>query len=117
MKRLFTLSILMLLFTTAFSQTAQSAAERAHAQTMRMKKLLGLSDEQVKQVEQIFTEHHTSMDVLKKDTRMAADVQKDMDARKQQTEEQLKGVLTPEQFIKYKEARSKKGQQRPVETK
>ncbi len=120
MKRLFAFSILMLLFTTAFSQTAQSdapasAADRAHAQAMRMKKVLALSDEQVKQVEQIFTEHLLRMDELKKDTRMAADIQKDIDARKQQTDEQLKTILTPEQYAKYKEGKAKKQQRNAAE--
>ncbi|MGI4832482.1 MAG: hypothetical protein ACRYFK_03375 [Janthinobacterium lividum] len=110
------LAALALTFGAASAQTAPTAQagpgsrrqpspqEMATHQTQHLSKKLGLSADQSAQVQQIMQQHAQDMQALRANAPASADRQQmrtQLQANRAKYDEQLKAVLTPDQFGKY----------------
>ncbi|MEY3369192.1 MAG: hypothetical protein RI973_2347 [Bacteroidota bacterium] len=114
-KRLFLLIALCLASTTASLQAQQGAngrgsdpAQRAEMQTTRMKEELGLSDKQAEKVKAINTKYANKMKELRETNRDGdrTAMREAMTSLRQEQSEELKSVLTAEQFEKWQQLQS-----------
>jgi hypothetical protein len=95
---------LLLIFASTYSQekAAMSAADRAAKMTDWMKSTLQLTDSQLSQVQAINEKYANKKDDLMKNTTQSKKDKMDaMKADESARDEELKGVLTPDQFKTY----------------
>lgn len=112
MKRIFVLFIFVLSATFANAQSTQvveTPVERAHAQALKIKKQLGLSDEQTASVEAIMLARNSEIEAVKADANKTQ-AQKDSDIAliRSNKEKEVQAVLTPEQLIRYNEMKAQR---------
>ncbi len=109
MKRLILILGVLFTFVAANAQQAATrpAQERAHAQALRLKKLVSLSDDQMVKVEAIFLARAEAIDAINADAAKSpeqkkADIQNVRDAK----ETELKAVLTADQYTQYQQQKA-----------
>jgi hypothetical protein len=112
MKRIFVLFAFILTATFAqaqSNQTTETPAERAHTQALKMKKQLGLSDEQTASIEAIIIARHNEIDVVNADANKTQE-QKDSDIAviRSNKEKEIQAVLTPDQIVRYNEIKTQR---------
>ena len=95
--------LLLGLFTIAFTANAQmpSPEEMAKKQTEAMKKDLGLSGDQEKQVYTLFLENTKTMQELMASGADRTTMQEEFKKMQEVTVKKLKSILTEEQFSKF----------------
>ncbi len=112
MKRIFVLFIFVLSASFANAQAAQVAenpVERCHTQALKMKKQLGLSDEQTATVEAIMLARHNEIEAVNADVNKTQ-AQKDSDIAliRSNKDHEIQAVLTPDQLIRYNEIKAQR---------
>lgn len=90
--------------TTAVT-TGTPAQDRATKAVHKMQEQIQLTKDQEKQVFDIMVTHYTQMEKLRTDQRPAAEVQRDQEAQRDQTDRSLAEVLTQDQMLKYRQMR------------
>jgi periplasmic protein CpxP/Spy len=95
----------------ATNQTAEQATpeQRAHTQALKMQKNLGLTAEQTTKVEAVLVSRIKEVQAVKTDATKSKEQKEAAIAKINEAKEtELKGILTAEQFAKYKEMQAKR---------
>lgn len=98
------LALAMFVAGAANAQDAQqkTKADRAEMRTERMVKELGLDADQAKKVQEINDRYGAKMETMRDQRRAEMEAKHDkQDALKKDYQEEMKAVLTPEQFAKW----------------
>jgi len=116
MKRIFVLFAFVLTAVFAQAQSTQvveNPTEKAHSQALKMKKQLGLSDEQTASVEAIVLARHNEIEAVKADVNKTQE-QKDNEIAliRSTKEKEIQAVLTPDQLIRYNEIKAQREQRK-----
>lgn len=109
MKRLILILGVLFTFVAANAQQAATrpAQERAHAQALRLKKLVSLSDEQMVKVEAIFLARAEAVDAINADAAKSPEQKKaDIQKVREEKETELKAVLTADQYTQYQQQKA-----------
>ncbi len=109
MKRLILILGVLFTFVAANAQqpATRPAQERAHAQAMRIKKLVSLSDEQTVKVEAIFLARAEAVDAINADASKSPEQKKaDIQKVRDEKEAEIKAVLTADQYTQYQQQKA-----------